>query len=245
MISLINDRLNEPFQVREGELHCFINPYTYRCLRSVPEILEKFDVVHFDGMTMCWIYALFGIRRVPRRSFDMTSVAKYVFEHAASEGKTVAFVGTEEGVIEKAVSTLRDRFSFDVALVRNGFFSSDEEIEKFQRHLAETNPDIVIVGMGAVRQERFLGELKELGWNGTGFTCGGFLHQTATRLEFYPGVFDRLNLRWAYRIWKDPYVFRRYLFDYPKFVVQFAGDYLRWLSTKDAKAGLRPADPTA
>lgn len=232
MISVINKRLSSGFDLREGEIHTFLNPYSYLLLRQNPELLEQFDVVHFDGIALCKIYELFRVRSVPRRSFDMTSVARDVLKAASIEGKRVAFVGTEEGVVDKAVDTLQKAFSFEVALVRHGFFSSEEELETFQKHLVEVNPDIVIIGMGVNRQEKFLIQMKGLGWAGTGFTCGGFLHQTALRLDFYPKAMDRLNLRWLYRVWRDPYVIRRYLLDYPRFLLCFFSDYLSWRNEK-------------
>ena len=237
MITVINDRTRAEFQFRRGEIHAFLNPYTYLKLRENPRTLEHFDQVHFDGISLCRIYSWLGLKTVARRSFDMTSVAKDVFELAGRTGKRVAFVGTEEGVIDDAVETLQQTFSLNVAAKRHGFFSSEEEIRDYQRHLLDINPDIVIVGMGAVRQEKFLAQLQELGWNGTGFTCGGFLHQTAARLNFYPPVFDRLNLRWVYRIWKDPYVLQRYLLDYPKFLLLFAKDYLDWRRSHQSQRG--------
>lgn len=232
MISVINSKLNCRFELRKGQIHTFLNPYSYLLLRQNPELLEQFDVVHFDGIALCRIYEMFRVRKVPRRSFDMTSIARDVLETASLEGKRVAFVGTEEGVVDKAVDTLQKAFLFEVALVRHGFFSSKNEKEVFQEHLLEIDPDIIIVGMGTGRQEQFLIQMKELGWEGSGFTCGGFLHQTAARLDFYPGILNRLNLRWLYRIWKDPYVIRRYLLDYPKFLVCFLSDYFSWRNEK-------------
>lgn len=38
----------------------------------------------------------------------------------------------------------------------------------------ELNPDLVVVGMGAPLQEKFLVDLVGLGWRGRGYTCGVF-----------------------------------------------------------------------
>lgn len=175
-----------------------------------------------------------------RRSFDMTSIAIDVFKEAAENNKRVAIVGSEEGVIGRAVARLVANFGINVVMSRHGFFESDEQICEFQEELVDINPDIIVVGMGAIRQERFLIELKEKGWDGSGYTCGGFLHQTANRLEFYPKLFDRLNIRWLYRIYKDPYTLKRYLLDYPRFFFYFGEDYKAW--QRKRKAGI--SDPT-
>jgi N-acetylglucosaminyldiphosphoundecaprenol N-acetyl-beta-D-mannosaminyltransferase len=76
----------------------------------------------------------------------------------------------------------------------------------------------VIVGMGAVLQEKFLLTLRSLNWQGAGYTCGGFFHQTADTITYYPKIIDQLQLRWAYRIFKEPKLFLRYSIQYPKFI---------------------------
>lgn len=230
MIAEITQKLDSDFSVVAGELHAFLNPYTYLQLREHPEIIPQFDQIHFDGVFLCRLFALVGLKSMPRRSFDMTSVAKDVFEQAKESGLTIAIVGSEEAVIEEAVERLVDNFGITVIESRHGFFDSEAEIQEYQEKLLDINPDIVVAGMGAVRQERFLAQLKELGWGGTGFTCGGFLHQTAMALEYYPAFFDRMNLRWLYRIIKEPHTLRRYLIDYPKFLFFFSRDYRRWKS---------------
>lgn len=240
MITVINDRLRSDFQFRKGQIHAFLNPYTYVQLRNDPKLLESFDVVHFDGIALCRIYGWLGLQTVKRRSFDMTSIARDVLELAGRTGKRVAFVGSEPGVIDRAVEKLRETYSLNVVWQRHGFFSSEAEIREVQLQILEENPDILVVGMGAIRQEKFLAQLKEMEWGGTGFTCGGFLHQTAFRLDFYPPIFDRLNLRWVYRIWKDPYVCRRYLLEYPRFLCCFAKDYLAWRRSSSRSMEITP-----
>ena len=72
--------------------------------------------------------------------------------------------------------------------------------------------------MGVPLQERFLLQLTDAGWNGVGITCGGFLDQLSQGVQYYPGWINSLNLRWAYRLMREPgRLWRRYLLDYPKF----------------------------
>jgi N-acetylglucosaminyldiphosphoundecaprenol N-acetyl-beta-D-mannosaminyltransferase len=80
--------------------------------------------------------------------------------------------------------------------------------------------------MGAMRQERFLISLWREGWRGLGFTCGGFLHQTArAELSYYPPLMDRLHLRWFCRIWSEPKLFWRYFALYPLGMALFLKDW--------------------
>ena len=44
---------------------------------------------------------------------------------------------------------------------------------------------------------------------GIGFTCGGFLHQTAQRMNYYPDWINKYNLRAFYRLYKEKGLFKR------------------------------------
>jgi N-acetylglucosaminyldiphosphoundecaprenol N-acetyl-beta-D-mannosaminyltransferase len=66
------------------------------------------------------------------------------------------------------------------------------------------NPPVVLCGMGVPRQEAFLVALADAGWIGAGFTCGGYLDHLSERFNFYPAIINRLNLRWLYRLAREP-----------------------------------------
>ena len=68
------------------------------------------------------------------------------------------------------------------------------------------------IGMGILMQEKFLLKVKDMRFQGVGFTCGGFIHQTAkNEIDYYPAWADRLNLRFIYRMYKEPHTRKRYL----------------------------------
>src|SRR5699024_11035171 len=88
---------------------------------------------------------------------------------------------------------------------RHGFFTNVQERNDVIAELAEKNPSIMVVGMGTPAQEKFLVDLKAAGWMGKGYTCGGFLHQTARGgTQYYPEWMNRMNLRWLYRMIDEP-----------------------------------------
>ena len=91
--------------------------------------------------------------------------------------------------------------------------------------IVELNPDFLIVGMGALMQEKFLLKVKKMGYQGIGFTCGGFVHQTAmNRMHYYPNWVDKMNLRFVYRMYKEKHTRTRYLQAAFLFPVRFIGE---------------------
>ena len=121
-------------------------------------------------------------------------------------------VASKQEQVEKAVEIIREKYkSINIIGYRNGYFANEEEKNKEAKHIVELNPDFVIVGMGAIMQESFLLKIKKAGYLGIGFTCGGFIHQTARgEADYYPGWINRMNLRFLYRMWKEPHTRKRY-----------------------------------
>jgi UDP-N-acetyl-D-mannosaminuronic acid transferase (WecB/TagA/CpsF family) len=80
-----------------------------------------------------------------------------------------------------------------------------------------SNPDIIFIGMGTILQETMAIDLREAGYTGAIYTCGGFLHQTKKEINFYPEFIDKLNLRFFYRLVKEEGFFKRSIRTYPEF----------------------------
>ena len=207
----------------------YLNSYSYCLMRLRPELLHSFDEIHIDGIALVLFLRLFGIVRVERRSFDMGSYAPHFFEKLLRVQRTVYFIGGEPGEAERAVRKFQEAFpGLRVAGCRNGFFSNDAERRKTLENICAIAPDYVVCGMGTPLQEIFLLDLRRQGWQGTGFTCGGFLHQSAGELYYYPHWINRMNLRWLYRIYREPKLLYRYGWEYPKFVHWFLKDFVQW-----------------
>jgi hypothetical protein len=73
-----------------------------------------------------------------------------------------------------------------------------------------SQPDIVIVGMGAPRQEIVAQQIAKMLRRGLVFTCGGFLDQIRQG-NYYPAWAYPLRLNWAVRLVREPKrLWRRY-----------------------------------
>lgn len=216
--------------VLEPGITTFLNPYSYLVAKNNLHIYQRFDRIYCDGIFLVNLLRFVGLK-IERRSFDMTSLAPLVFDHARQSNLSVSLVGGQVGVAELA----RDEFvkayaGLNVCSVHSGFFANDDHRRSLISSICSESPDIVIVGMGAGIQERFILDLVAAGWSGTGFTCGGFFHQTAKRgVGYYPEFFDAYNLRWLYRMYDEPALIRRYFLDYPRFVLHFLKDAVRFL----------------
>lgn len=203
--------LHEVF-TEKSKVYTFLNPVSYLSALDNKDLFGRFDGIFADGSILVAAIKLVYGKTVTRRSFDMTSLAPELLEYAEKNGKSVYIVASRQEQVEKSVAIFRERYpKLDVAGYRNGYFLTDEEQVTEASHIVDVNPDFLIVGMGVLMQERFLLKVKNAGYNGIGFTCGGFIHQTAKdEIEYYPAWVDKLNLRFMYRMIKEKHTRKRY-----------------------------------
>lgn len=197
---------------KKGKIYTFLNPVSYLSALEHKPLFEGFDGIFADGSILVAAIRLIYGKRVTRRSFDMTSLAPELLSYAETHDKSVYIVASRQEQVEKAVGIFKKRYpKLSVAGYRNGYFASEKEQELEAQHIVDVNPDFLIVGMGALMQERFLLKVKDAGYRGIGFTCGGFIHQTANNeIDYYPAWVDRMNLRFLYRMFKEKHTRKRY-----------------------------------
>jgi len=197
----------------EGRIYTFLNPVSYLTALDNKTLFKQFDGIFTDGsILVAAIKILYG-KSVTRKSFDMTSLAPEILKYAEDNKKTIYIVGSKQEQVEKAISIFKGKYpNLLIAGYRNGYFSSENEMDTEAIHITENNPDFLIVGMGALMQEKFLLKVKSMGFKGIGFTCGGFIHQTSkNEIEYYPAWADKLNLRFIYRMYKEKHTRKRYI----------------------------------
>ncbi len=198
---------------QKSKFYTFLNPVSYLSAIKHKELFEKFDGIFADGSLLVAAIKLLYGKKVTRRSFDMTSMAPELFGYAEKNNKSVYIVASRQEQLEKAIEIFKQRYPYlNIIGSRNGFFSSEEEKIAEAKHIVDVHPDFLIVGMGILMQEDFLLKVRDAGFNGVGFTCGGFIHQTASgEIDYYPEWINKTNLRFVYRMYKEPYTIKRYV----------------------------------
>ncbi len=201
----------------------FVNPLSLRLIRKDGTYLanlRRMDVVLSDGIALTWAARWLGLRHLERISFDSGSLAPFIFRRAAHLGNRLMLIGGAPGVAEAAASRIREAYpTINIIGAIHGFAPTERIV---QRTIA-SEPDIVICGMGMPRQEAVLVALADAGWTGCGFSCGGYLDQLVERFNYYPGWINRFNLRWLYRVYREPgRIGRRCVADYPPFLLLLA-----------------------
>ncbi len=211
MIELIKNNNNNKM------ITTFLNPFSYLLARSNKDQLSHFNI-NIDGGLLVILLNLFGFK-YKRKSFDMTSLAPVVFNDAIKNNKSLYFIGSKPKVIDLAIKNIQDQFpKLNICGYRDGYII-DNDIVVVLDTINSLQADYVICGMGTPLQEQFLIDLKNSGWTGKGYTCGGFLHQTAAGIRYYPNWVNTLGLRAFFRMYDEPKLIRRYFIDYPHAII--------------------------
>lgn len=193
--------------LQKGSIYTFLNPVSYLDAIKHKELFTQYDGIFADGGLLVKAVKFFYGKTIQRRSFDMTSLAPVLFDYAQDNGKSIAIVASKQESIEQAVKILIAKYpKLSILYFRNGYFNTNEEKMATVHKIVLLKPDFLIVGMGIVKQEDFLLKVKDAGYLGVGFTCGGFIHQIAKdKAEYYPEWIDKHGLRFIYRMYKEPH----------------------------------------
>ena len=211
--------LRERLQREEACIVSFINPLAFHLRladQAYANALWHFDAILPDGIGVAIAARWINNVDVERQSFDETSLFAPVMGLLDDLGKSLCLVGSQPGVAERAQAKMRKAYgNIDFCGVFDGFQPFEEMVE----WIMQRKPNAVLVGMGAPLQESFLLRLRQRGYRGLGLTCGGFLDQYTESQRYYPHLIDRLELRWLYRLMKEPRrLGQRYLVHYQTFV---------------------------
>ncbi len=146
-------------QVTESSLTTFLNPVSYLQARKHAQNYEQFDRLLADGWLFVAALKAVGIN-TQRHSFDMTSLAPVVFQQAIKNRQSVYFIGAKPAEISNFIKVIEKHFpNLNILGYRDGYFKDLEERNSIIQKLHNLSPDIVIAGLGAPLQEKFLIDL--------------------------------------------------------------------------------------
>jgi exopolysaccharide biosynthesis WecB/TagA/CpsF family protein len=172
-----------------------------------------------DGMPLVWAGQKAGFEEMDRVAGP--DLLERVMTESAERGWTQYFYGGAEGV----AAELRDRFqerhpALKVIGVECPPYRPLTEAEDaaLVERLNEAKPDIVWVGLGAPKQERWMADHRDK-LNATILVGVGAAFDFHTgRLDRAPRWMQRAGLEWSYRLSKEPKrLWKRYLLGIPRF----------------------------
>ncbi len=174
------------------------------------DILRSSEWVLPDGIGLKLISKLFGYKMLD--NCNGTEFSPVVLQLAAQKGLSVYFLGSKEGVAQKAAEAARRKFQgVKIAGYHSGFFHNDDQVID---DINKSGADILFVGMGAPLQEKWIVTHRQQLRPRLCLGVGAYLNFLSGQLIRAPKWMISLHLEWFWRVLVEPRrMFKRYFID--------------------------------
>ncbi len=202
-VSTVRRWLTEP----EKRMIFTVNPEIIMLAKDDPDFsrtLNQADMVTADGIGVVMAAKKLGTP-LPERVAGYDLQLRLFAETEAS----YYFLGAAEGVAAEAAQKIMAKYPTAKVLgMHNGYF---KDIEEIAGEINRCAPDILLVGLGAKKQEELIARCKDRLNAKVFIGVGGSFDGFSGRVKRAPQFFIRLHLEWFYRLLKQPSRWRRML----------------------------------
>ncbi|WP_448564919.1 WecB/TagA/CpsF family glycosyltransferase [Trichothermofontia sp.] len=137
----------------------------------------------------------------------------------------IVFYGGKPGTTAAAAAYWQRQVpGLAIALTQHGYLTAAEQAV-FHQQLADLQPRLILVGLGVPRQEVWIAQHRSLCPDAIWIGVGGSFDIWAGVKERAPAWFRRYHLEWLYRLYQEPWRWRRML-ALPQFALRSLADYL-------------------
>lgn len=194
---------------------------------ELQKVYKNASLILTDGKPLIWISKWY---KTPiKEKISGSDLFPRVCQLAANKNYTMYLLGAAEGVADTAARNLMKKYpGLNIVGTYSppfGFKKNEQEMNKIKTQIQDVHPDILIVGLGCPKQEKFMYyHCKELGVP-ISFGLGASIDFEAGNIKRAPKWMSNHGLEWLYRFSKEPKrLFKRYFVDDLK-IIQVARKY--------------------
>lgn len=194
---------------------------------ELQKVYKNASLILTDGKPLIWISKWY---KTPiKEKISGSDLFPRVCQLAANKNYTMYLLGAAEGVADTAARNLMKKYpGLNIVGTYSppfGFEKNEQEMNKIKAQIQDVHPDILIVGLGCPKQEKFMYyHCKELGVP-ISFGLGASIDFEAGNIKRAPKWMSNHGLEWLYRFSKEPKrLFKRY-FVYDIKIIQVARKY--------------------
>lgn len=160
------------------------------------------DMVIPDGIGVVWA-SKYSEKKLSERVAGCDLVQDVLKELAGTD-KTVYFLGGAPGVAELASDNMRKKHvGLKIIGTQHGYFKQEED-NIIVENIKSLKPDLLLVGLGVPRQEKWIVDNKDRLGVKVAIGVGGTIDIMAGTAKRAPVIFQKLGLEWSYRLIKQP-----------------------------------------
>jgi N-acetylglucosaminyldiphosphoundecaprenol N-acetyl-beta-D-mannosaminyltransferase len=182
-----------------------INAKNYYWLQRTPalrEALVRESTLLLDGIGLRIGGAILGHFDLP--DLNGTDLFPLVMQRVRSQDLRVFLLGARREIVERAARSIETAYpGVRVVGIQDGYFQEDEEPRVID-HIQASRPQMLLIGLGFLRQERFALRYRQrlqvpLIWN-----VGGLFDFVSGAKPRAPSPLRKLKLEWLYRFLREP-----------------------------------------
>ena len=180
------------------------------------EICNNAELLLVDGTPLMWIGKFYN--KPFKEKICGSDLVPELCEVAAKKGYKVFLLGAAPGVAALAAQKLTEKYNgLNIAGTYSpplGFEKDNEELEKINKMLLESEADMLFVGMGVPKQDIFIYENMSKYKIPVSFSIGGTIDFIAGKQKRAPKWINKIGMEWFYRFLCNPKrLFKRYFVD--------------------------------
>jgi N-acetylglucosaminyldiphosphoundecaprenol N-acetyl-beta-D-mannosaminyltransferase len=176
---------------------------------SVAEIIRSADLVIPDGAGVVLYLKLRGHQQLRCPGIELAESLLSQLGHGGSQ-YPIAFYGGQPGVTERAAERWRARVP-EIAIDYNHGYLDEIQQKQWLQTLQERQPRLILVGLGVPRQEFWIRQNRWLCPKATWIGVGGSFDIWSGTKTRAPQWLRENNLEWLYRLYQEPWRWRRML----------------------------------
>jgi N-acetylglucosaminyldiphosphoundecaprenol N-acetyl-beta-D-mannosaminyltransferase len=210
---------------------CVANVHTVMACQEDEELRDAVlnaSLVVPDGQPLVWAMNAMG-HRLPSRVYGPELMARYCERSALSGARTYLYGGRNQGALVQLALNLR-RLYPGIRIV-GGYAPpfrplTTEEQDAIVAEINRCRPDIVWVGIGVPKQEKWMAAMRDRLDAPVLVGVGAAFDFLAGLVPQAPNWMQSAGLEWAFRLGHEPRrLWRRYARYNPRFVTRFARQY--------------------
>jgi len=240
------DWIDESVAAKQRGYICVAATHTVMVCDEDPELREAVlnsSLTVPDGQPLVWAMNALG-GDLSQRVYGPELMARYCERSAGSDVKMYLYGGRNQGALVQLALNLRQRFP-GVRIV--GGYSppfrdmTEEEDEAIVKEINRSHADVVWVGVGAPKQEKWMAAMRDRVHAPVMIGVGAAFDFHAGLVPQAPNWMQAAGLEWLFRLAHEPRrLWRRYARYNPRFVTGFARQYARH-RLRSLVPGRRPA----
>jgi N-acetylglucosaminyldiphosphoundecaprenol N-acetyl-beta-D-mannosaminyltransferase len=226
------EAMDDMVERRERGYVCAVAVHALTVGHDDPEMgdaLRGASLVLPDGMPVVWAANLLGAK-LDDRVYGPELMLRYNDRCAERGHRVWLYGGRDQGSLVQLALNLRKRHP-GINIV--GGYSppframTAQEEDSLIEQINEARPDVLWVGIGVPKQEKWMARMRERLEVPVMCAVGAAFDFHAGRISQAPSWMQERGLEWIYRIAQEPRrLLPRYLYFNPRFVLAFARQYL-------------------